>query len=330
MWGSVLVIAGCGSSGTLVIPTEPTDAIPTDTAAPPAETAPVTVATADTAGPSTTEPTMSWSATVEPWGFTVALRTELPFDAAACEALDAGLPCFDDDADGLADVWEQAVLDLLAPQLEFDEDEPMHGDASAVFAGVGRVAPARDEGRIRAYFMLGYSQDYGACLVDAHDGDSERVVLDLEPISGAGAGDVGVVRAYTAAHENTLDDQGQVFSESEVAQLEFPEDEQGVPRWKVWASEAKHATYPSVRACESVSSVPCVEEDCAADGRPPVILVPAMVNAGEENARLIDALGPIGFPGELAWGDQDFCGGLRPSLVCAAPVREKLLADPFR
>ena len=88
-------------------------------------------------------------------------------------------------------------------------------------------------------------------------------------------------------------------------------------------------------ACETASFVPCVEEDCAPDGVDPAELpaytvVAPVANAGEELAPRLTDLAPVGFPGDDAWAAQDFCGGLGAGLFgCSAPVRDKLLVDPF-
>ncbi|MCB9751059.1 MAG: hypothetical protein H6713_13805 [Myxococcales bacterium] len=57
-------------------------------------------------------------------------------------------------------------------------------------------------------------------------------------------------------------------------------------------------------------------------------LLPASHNAGEQRSPRLTALDELGFPGEDAWADQPFCGGLG-GRTCASSVREKLLLDPF-
>ena len=99
----------------------------------------------------------------------------------------------------------------------------------------------------------------------------------------------------------------------------------------VYPSADKHATYATIAICEGVSVVPCFDEDCAPDGvNDPSKFdrLPPFVNAGEETAPLVSDLTAIGFPGDDAWADQDFCGGLGGA-TCSAPVRDKLLNDPF-
>jgi hypothetical protein len=264
---------------------------------------------------------------------TIGLHTNLP--AWIDDCLDMGMlevPCTDADQDGLTDEWEDLVLDRLTPAVRFDESEQIVDDPDAVVAAVGRVAPFNDGSgvKIRAYIMLGYHADYGRCGLSGHDGDSERVVLDLQ--MGELAGSVDVVGFYTAAHEYTITDHGQVFTGADIALLEFPTDPiTGEPRWMVYASDGKHATYGNAQLCEDAEWVICLDEDCDADGADASAytwLFPVW-NAGEVTAPFLTDLGPVGFPGEEAWIDKEFCGGLPGIGGCAGSVREKLLNDPF-
>ncbi len=266
------------------------------------------------------------TAAVEAAGYAVALRTNLPADLASCELL--GADCADVDLDGLVDAWEDLVLDRLRPSLRFDEAEPLMTDAGAVLFAVGRVAPAED-GHVRVYVMNGFSSDYGRCGISAHDGDSERVVLDLS-VSG---GDAEVVGTYTAAHEGELTDHGAVFTDVQLLDAEFVDDAwTGEPRWRVYSSDGKHASYHTVQACEDAEWVVCLEEDCAPDGVDDETAwdrLPPVINAGEEHAPRVTDLAAIGFPDEDAWADQEFCGGLGRGSGCSSSIREKLLEDPF-
>lgn len=249
-----------------------------------------------------------------------------PHDASTCIPT-PGLDCTDGDQDGLLDAFEQLVLKRFLPVLRFDEDEGLFTDTDAVLAAVGRVEPlSTDPLSLRVYIMLGYSRDYGSCGFTAHNGDSERVVLELE------ARDAGLsmIRAYTAAHEGTATDHGSLIDTDALDTLVF-EEHSGVMRWIVFPSANKHATYPSIDVCEGISPLPCIDEDCAPDN----VSNPAdfdrllpVYNAGEDNARLLDALDAVGFPGDSAWANQPFCGGLGGS-GCSSAVREKLLVDPF-
>ena len=226
--------------------------------------------------------------------------------------------CEDLDADGLVDAWEDLALELLRPTLRFDEAEPYVLDEEAALFAVGRVTPLDDH--VRVYLMLGYSQDYGRCGLTAHAGDSERVALDLA-LEGD---DARVVALYTAAHEGTVSDHGAVHLPEEVELLDG--------RWLVRASDGKHASYATAEACETAVLGVCIDEDCDPDGvSDPAAYdrLPPVANAGEPDAPRLEGLGPIGFVGDEAWLDQDFCGGQDRSGDCSSPVLEKLTLDPF-
>ena len=77
---------------------------------------------------------------------------------------------------------------------------------------------------------------------------------------------------------------------------------------------------------------PGLDEDCEPDGvdEPRDFeRLPAIVNAGEEDAPLLSDLSESGFPDEDAWLDQPFCGGQGRDTSCSSSVRQKLLEDPF-
>ena len=325
-----------GSSSTGAVTTTAPDP---DTSGGPAATASATTGASDTSeGDTTADPSSTGEPAFELDAHTLltgdgrlALQCNLPRDVTACEALGGDPPCEDADADELVDAWEDVALQRLHPLRRFDEAESAIDDATAVLADVGRVAPVADG--VHLYVMLGYSRDYGSCGgFTGHEGDSERVAIDLEDYAEGGPGGVVMRAAYTAAHEGTVNDHGQVFAGGDLSQLVFgPDPESAEPRWIVFPSADKHATYATVDICENVSIIPCVDEDCAPDGVGDPSLfdaLPPIVNAGEETAPRVDDLTDIGFPGDFAWARQDFCGGLGGS-NCSAPVRDKLLVDPF-
>lgn len=261
----------------------------------------------------------------------LVLRVNLPIDTAACVALGGGRPCDDLDADGITDAWETAALDRLRPIQRFDEDESLIGDATFALGDVGRVAPAGDH--VHVFIMLGYARDYGSCGgFTSHNGDSERVALELERMGRAGAGDVRVKQAYTAAHEGTASDHSRVFSGADLALLTMGSDPATrEPRWVVFPSADKHGTYGSIQICEDISIIPCFDEDCGPDGVADPSLydrLPPFVNAGEEAMPLVTDLAVVGFPGDDAWAAQDFCGGLGGT-GCSDDVRNKLIPSPF-
>jgi hypothetical protein len=257
---------------------------------------------------------------------TIAFRCNLPRLVDECTAI-ADAPCDDVDGDALTDAWEDLALDRLRPLRRFDEGESLIDDADAVMGDVGRVFAVDD--RIRIFVMLGYHYDYGSCGFTSHNGDSERVALDLEIWPDGGAGGVRIAQAYTAAHENTATDHSRVYPTADLGLLVY--DVVAEPRWVVYPSRDKHGTYGNIDICETVSMVPCLDEDCAPDDvDDPAAFdrLPDFVNAGEPDAPRVTALDVLGFPGDDAWLDQDFCGGLERN-GCSAPVVEKLTVDPF-
>lgn len=259
----------------------------------------------------------------------LAFVCNLPPAVTDCAAVAAGL-CEDADADGLTDLWEDLLLEVMRPVRRFDEAEQLLADPSAVMGDVGRVARIGE--RVHVYVMLGYHVDYGSCGFTAHNGDSERVVIETTAWPEGGPGGAIVTSVYTAAHEGTVTDHGKIFTGAALEQLVFTADAQtSDPRWVVFPSADKHATYATVEICENVSPIPCLDEDCAPDGVEDLSkfdALPPAVNAGEEAAPRVTELSAVGFPGEQAWAEQDFCGGLGGD-GCSAPVREKLLVDPF-
>ncbi|MCA9658493.1 MAG: hypothetical protein KC486_09120 [Myxococcales bacterium] len=296
-----------------------------------------TTTTTTTTGDATTSTTGNLEPFVHAFGTTLragrlAFESNLPPAVDACLALPVlDPPCADVDEDGLVDAWEDAALDRLRPLRRMDEEEKLIDDADAVIADVGRVAPVG--GDVRIFVMLGYHRDYGSCGgISGHNGDSERVALDLAPDPEGGPGGVVTVGAYTAAHEGSVTDHSMLFVGDDLDVLVLGDDpDTGEPRWVVFPSADKHATYATVEICEGISIVPCLDEDCAPDGvdDPAAYdLLPLSHNAGEENAPRLEDLAAVGFPGDHAWADQPFCGGLGPG-SCSSAVREKLLVDPF-
>jgi hypothetical protein len=260
----------------------------------------------------------------------MAIRTNLPAWAEACAALPLReAPCADEDGDGLTDAWEALVLERMSPLLRLDEKEPYLDDAQAATAIIGRVAPVGDD--ILISLALLYTRDYGKCGFTAHPGDSESAALHLS--TDGEAGDYRLTGAFTAAHQDESNDQSRTYTGNALAQFLYVADAfTDMPRWVVFSAVAKHATYATASTCEAVNKyIPCVREDCSPDGVPnpgDYDLRPPVANAGELEAPLLTALDVFGFPGEDAWADQTFCGGIRQD-GCAPGVRKRLLFNPF-
>src|SRR5262249_12006104 len=152
-------------------------------------------------------------------------------------------------------------------------------------------------------------------------------------------GNAMVTSLFTTGHEGTEDDQSRIWSGADLPHLESIEDPvTKEPRWRVYSSQAKHATYATKNQCESVRMKAilhriCVNEDCAPDGvsekdLPRFTRVPKVLNAGEQNGQRVTDLGVLGFKGEGAWNDLKFCGGLavdRAKDDCPPTVKSKLL-----
>lgn len=265
----------------------------------------------------------------------LVVRASVPAWTESCAS------CADVDHDGLVDAWEDALLDRLRPRMALHPDEPLIGDPDGRFGYVARVF--RPEGGprdvVRVIVVTGFSFDPGVLLfgkipLSAHDGDSERVAIEL---SVRGDGREAVLRrAYFAAHEHTPNDHSRVYSETEVKhELTYGKDPNGQPRWVVFPSRAKHPVFPNAEVCAetSLKGTGLFRERCAkseAEGHP---VLPPIVNAGEPEHHRVDDLAAVGFPGDEAWVEQRFCGGFRakPRLGggCAESIAEKLLDDPF-
>jgi hypothetical protein len=279
---------------------------------------------------------------------TRAQSSALRFDSAIAARVDACKgDCLDADGDGLVDAWEAAVLDKLRPAVTFDEDEPLMKDGGASFAMLGRVFPGAG-GHVVVNVLLLYTSDYGAqnpvCFHKSkHAGDVERVAMELELDGASSAGGARVIAAFTTGHEGTEDDQSRVWKNEELGSaLRYLDDATThEPRWQVFPSQNKHATYATIEQCQSVHLKQwthdfCIDEDCAPDrvrDATRFTRIPTILNAGEPGAPLTDDLRPLGFAGERAWSDDTFCGGLRVDAEakkeCPPSIKSKLLKNPF-
>lgn len=265
----------------------------------------------------------------------LAVHVAVPMDVEACRPLEAlGRVCTDGDRDGLTDAWEATVLEQLVPVVRLTIDDPFFADPEAKLVAIGRVH-RRGDRRVLVNIVLAYTRDYGSCELGAHPGDAERVALLLDAPTPH---DAVVSATFLAAHEG-----GTVYDEPNLGAMQYldPPDEFRAngdtgPRWLVYASEKKHASYPNVAACEAARDLVCLVETCGTpldasgfDFGDPGDVHPPVYNAGEADARLLSALDDIGFIGEDAWDDQAFCGGAPRSGACPPSIRSKLAHDPF-
>ena len=273
----------------------------------------------------------------------IELRSTLPWDVDACIAMvNRPQDCTDDDGDGLVDLWEELALHRLRPVVHLHPNDRLFNDSDGLVAALGRIAPAPGGERIRMFLALAYSRDYGSCTFTAHAGDSERIVLDLQPEERSWGFTVRVAGIYTAAHEGERVDSSTLLRDATLGDVEVVADGWAHnARWAVYASKNKHATYLSERACKNASSLPCVREGCAATTRigHDSSLLFSVHNAGEPNrplttapghnspaARMLPGWSREGFT--YTWSEERFCGGTMSS-ACSSSLRGKLLDDPF-
>jgi hypothetical protein len=211
------------------------------------------------------------------------------------------------------------------------------------FGALGRVFLAGD--RVVVSFILMYGQDFGAANAfplchgkTKHPGDAEQAALELE-LTGR-AGEAIVRGAFTTGHAGTPDDQTRIFRGADLKILENVKDAKTAQaRWRVYASQAKHATYATKSLCENAKFSSwthqfCGNEDCAPDrvsDPERFTKLPAILNVGEKDGPRANDLSKLGFPGESAWGSQRFCGGTKvpDRNACPGPLAGKLVKNPF-
>lgn len=261
-------------------------------------------------------------------------------EPAAC----AEPSCLDADGDSLSDAWEDAILERVRPRLVLDPEEPVLLDPTGAFGLVGRVY--RPEGAppniVRVLIVVGFSYDDGVTVaglsLTGHDGDSERVGLELELWNGGR--EAVVRRAFFSAHEGMPNNHSHLYEEDQIGTaLTWGQDPDEQPRWLVFPSRAKHAEFADPVTCEEASlwgttlfSESCGDTEGETTG---VIVDPPLVNAGEREHPRVTDLAVVNFPGEVAWDGSSFCGGRRPlpsserRLFCGGAIAKKLTNDPF-
>lgn len=263
-----------------------------------------------------------------PAGRRLRFATQLSPHPGGCETCDL-------DRDGLADLWELALLDRLRPIVRFTAYEQLFIDPVARADSPGRVWMTGG-GELRVAIVLRYSRDYGRCTFTEHHGDTERVAFALAPAPDEpGAWDVRAV--YTAAHEYSPTDSSAITSGSELEHLTFVTDRvTGDDRWVIVAAENKHASYTSPAACVAFSSSACFAEGCPTDlvVDEHALLLPVF-NAGEPSVpesqwQLPGPLGANRWSTMDLWAARPFCGHEDVlGAACAGSVRSKLEIDPF-
>ncbi|MBS7613246.1 PEGA domain-containing protein [Candidatus Bathyarchaeota archaeon] len=201
----------------------------------------------------------------------------------------------DRDMDGIYDCWENAAMKKISPWIEFDEEEDLldknprlrelngwdyitlsemerrliNPDRVIIFSRVTSYTSNEGNRYILFYYIVSWSRDYGRFGVEAHNGDTEPVIMAWRVIDDY---TIQLECIYVSAHGpcNKRDDIWEPYSPScntawvcswgkpeEIPiflektcskPLEFYEN-----RLKLYASEDKHALYPSCQVCESVT-----------------------------------------------------------------------------
>lgn len=219
------------------------------------------------------------------------------------------------DRDGLSDSLEDRLAQSFFPQLWFDPGEDCTAPANANQPGtaLARVRPhPSDPSRIAITYVTLYREDCGDVFgVTGHPGDLEPFAITLAPNPSCPGG-YGIVQAKSVAHAGTVTET--------VDQLELNNTCSWGP---AYAAENKHGVYFSLSSCDAGGFLG--SDHCGQSFALPW----QSYNVGEPNAIRLDDLSRVGFPGEFAWKDQNFCGGQGRLSGCPGPVREKLVSEVF-
>ena len=191
----------------------------------------------------------------------------------------------DEDADGIDDALEQALLERFLPDFRIGEQEcdlrPARFEAGSITPRrvardgtiYGQVSPGpRGGGELELHYYHLWNFDCGA---SSHPLDAEHVSA-LVRADGAGAGTTGTPAGgwtatywYAAAHEDTACDASHGARATSLdATTQGP---------VVWISEGKHASFLDPGVCEKA----CGADRC---DRAVPLAVAAVVNLGERGA----------------------------------------------
>ena len=274
--------------------------------------------------------------------------------------LDKDLILQDADKDGINQTWEDVAMNAVNPYFELDEGETWLTTRNTLghkVANFVRVTPYPDSYNpqyILFYYCICWSRDYGRYInyecpikniFEAHNGDDENVVmawkvvnnktLSLEYVYTSAHGDMSSGHSAVWRSSGETRNEGKISTawgtvlttETMVGTLEFYNN--GV---KLYASQDKHAIYPSKSVGEGVHLVwiplPLpgwfVMEDV---GEGPILQFECY-NAGEPDVHLMDDIGFI-FPNERIWsGNVDnpgkFAGGLSVNENCPGIIADRL------
>ena len=227
----------------------------------------------------------SYSATTKLVNGALSIVSSIPHKVEDCLSQSLGeAVCQDLDEDGLVDEWETIVSHRLNPVIRYHKEEPLFTDARGRVQGFSRVVPvAGDRDRVHVFLVHTYSYDYGRCSLERHRGDLERVAFEVTITKPTNESVARVEAAYTAAHEYTSFDVSAIYRGDQLSGLEYAIDPvTNQPRWVIYASTGKHASYASRGRCVGRSTLPCARESCASAEHAYELLFP-MIHVGEPN-----------------------------------------------
>jgi hypothetical protein len=221
----------------------------------------------------------------------------------------------DFDRDSLNDSLEDQLAQSFFPQLWFDSGEDCTAPASASQPGtvLARVRPHPDDpDRIAITYVTLYREDCGGIFgITKHPGDLEPFAITLAVNPSCPKG-YGIVQAKSVAHAGTATET--------VDRLPI----NNICSWgPIYAAKNKHGVYFSLVSCDAGGL--WGSDHCGQSFSLPWLVH----NAGEPNAIRLDDLSGVGFPGEFAWQDQNFCGGQGRISDCPGAIREKLDSEVF-
>ncbi|HNR66147.1 MAG TPA: PLAT/LH2 domain-containing protein, partial [Atribacterota bacterium] len=240
----------------------------------------------------------------------------------------------DSDGDGILQEWEDEAMEYINPYIELDEEEDWltKRDTDHV-ANYVRIHPSNSTGRstisyhsenlphyIIFRYVVTWSQDYGRFGVTAHKGDHERIFMAWKVIDNK---NLRLEWVFKSSHEDPSAHHGvwnawhrvcnkgdvalnftqKMYSEVMCSNLEFYNN-----RLLVYASEGKHAIYPSCDLCENVNLfIGVAGEDCGGGGtfrfdcynvgEPPEFIDPAIYDLSLDRGKLEKELPEIDFKG---------------------------------
>jgi hypothetical protein len=186
---------------------------------------------------------------------------------------------YDIDKDGINQAWEDAAMVLANPQIELDEDEHLLEEPTHRVVNFVRISPytskanakyglLANEKYILFIYGITWSRDYGLYTIEAHNGDIENVTMIWKVIDDK---TLELKYVYTSAHANADTDHSGIWkatgestnkgkiklwpNQSMKAALEFNYISSTQSVLKVYASENKHAIYPTASCGNSAKLV---------------------------------------------------------------------------